>query len=63
VANVGRWKPDATEFTVSVTRRANGYADVNLPAPVDVAMGKPKKLTFRIEGQGARIDPAKESEP
>jgi hypothetical protein len=62
-SGVGRWKADATMFLVSVTRRRDGYAEVNLPKPIAVHLGQPKKVTFRIEGSGARIDPAKESEP
>ncbi|MGH9921571.1 MAG: hypothetical protein ACRD38_02345 [Nitrososphaerales archaeon] len=44
------WKKDAKEFTVSV---AYGKKDIKIafPKPLAEFLGKPKKITFKIEGK------------
>ncbi len=45
-----RWKKDAKEFTVAVDYSRQGNR-VYMPEPIAQFLGKPDKITFKIEGK------------
>jgi hypothetical protein len=55
-----KWKQNATEFTVGVNFNAKrGYA-CSIPKPVIEALGTPKRITFKLKGKKAEIEPTDE---
>lgn len=45
-----RWKKNATEFTVSVAYGEHDFK-INVPKPIIEFLGKPDKITFKIESK------------
>ncbi len=46
-----RWKKDAKDFRVSVIERGDKGIQLHLPRPLYEHLGKPDKITFKIEGK------------
>lgn len=53
-----KWKKDATEFTVGVNYNEKRGYQTTIPKPVAEVLGKPKTVTYSVNGKRVTLKPA-----
>jgi hypothetical protein len=52
-----KWNKDAKEFAVNVHYSEDKGTQVRIPKPILEKMGKPKRVSFVVDGKNIRIRP------
>ena len=60
---MARWKEGTREFTVKVSFVRNRGFQMYVPKPLMVQWGSPDRLTFRIHGTHATVEPSQKGTP
>jgi hypothetical protein len=56
-----KWKKDATEFEVSVTRHEHRGYQTYLPKPIMKRLGEPKTIKFLVKGKHIELEAGQET--